>query len=411
MVATRIIALASATAAPLLFTLMPQVHGAAGDATRVLGRSVGDGLTTGAWNIELDNPTGDVIHLTTGPNTAAPRIVADAATTVGSPLVDSATAAFTVGAANVGTDLGMTLVGAGIPAGASVGSIVSATRISMVDASGNALNATATATNVSLTIGSGPSVNGAIIAMGVDNGGQGLVVRNKYQGIGINLQQLDTVALATAYAFVLDHFSHIAPAVLWRFQGATATQPMFMLAGISATLGQKLLSVSGSNQPGGSPTSGYIDAYSGEIIWARSISTIAPNSSVTPQFLVSDEAGSNSTDTYLQSKTTTDHGLVLTRYSGSAGLFYSSKLVSATDRIKLLVGNGAQAKGTHTYTTGIEIRGTSGGITQMGFFGHAVVSQQTKAATMSTGGAETNVNLATAINAINTALVNLGLAA
>jgi hypothetical protein len=48
--------------------------------------------------------------------------------------------------------------------------------------------------------------------------------------------------------------------------------------------------------------------------------------------------------------------------------------------------------------------------TGIGFFNTTPVAKQTISAALSTGGAETNTNIATAINAIRTALINYGLA-
>ncbi|MBZ9986055.1 hypothetical protein LB572_02975 [Mesorhizobium sp. BH1-1-5] len=61
--------------------------------------------------------------------------------------------------------------------------------------------------------------------------------------------------------------------------------------------------------------------------------------------------------------------------------------------------DGAGAKKVEYNTTGV------------GFFGVAPVAQQAIGAALSTGGAETNTNIATRINQIRTALINLGLAA
>lgn len=85
-----------------------------------------------------------------------------------------------------------------------------------------------------------------------------------------------------------------------------------------------------------------------------------------------------------------------------------------------------KAGGTDTNSSvGIEGKGTGGAVirdgaaakkfecntTGLGFFAATPVGVQTLSAALSTGGAETNTNIATAINAIRTALINYGLAA
>ena len=53
-----------------IFTTMPEVHAASGDATPVYGRSATDGKTVAAWNVVDDSAAGDLFHFTTGPNKA-----------------------------------------------------------------------------------------------------------------------------------------------------------------------------------------------------------------------------------------------------------------------------------------------------------------------------------------------------
>ena len=84
-----------------------------------------------------------------------------------------------------------------------------------------------------------------------------------------------------------------------------------------------------------------------------------------------------------------------------------------------------KAGGTDTNSSvGVEGKGTGGFVardgaaakkfecntTGVGFFNATPVAKQTLSAALSTGGSETNTNLATAINSIRTALVNYGLA-
>lgn len=89
----------------------------------------------------------------------AGRIVTDGVTTITSPIITSATAAFTAN-----TDIGMLVTGAGIPQYATIASVQSATQATL------SANATASGSGVSLNLGGGEYSNGIISQSDVPGG-------------------------------------------------------------------------------------------------------------------------------------------------------------------------------------------------------------------------------------------------
>lgn len=255
------------------------------------------------------------------------------------------------------------------------------------------------------------NANGAVIAIGIDYGGTGIVLRNKKQGIGLNIDQLNTVDSATAYAFVATQRSNVAPHTR-KFLEATATKPVEVWD-VHASVAAGTPHVQWNDQGvGGSFLAGQILSDVGTLDWRRSIEVRAPNSSGTPLIRVRDEASTPS-EAYLGGKTNGELGLRVYRYSGSTTTAYAFGWLAESDRFKLKAGQGPANKGSETFSTMIEVRciAGTGNLGQMGFFGATPVNRQTLPSAMSTGGSETNANLATAINQLRSILSNLGLAA
>jgi hypothetical protein len=220
-----------------------------------------------------------------------------------------------------------------------------------------------------------------LIAMGIDNGGIGLVIRNKLKGIGQHIEQLDTITEATSFGLLVNHYSSVAAAVRFNLN-STATKPLLILHASTAPAFSLLLQAD-DNGVGGSTLAGRIFADTGQIDWRRTIQTIAPNSSGTPLIRVADEVASNPTETYLAAKTNGDTGLRVYRWSGSAALMYASAWLATTDRIKLVVGNGAQNKGSETLNTLIE--GRVNATPLLGFFGVTPAAQPAATADIKAG--------------------------
>jgi len=354
-----------------VFTTMPEIHGASGETVAINGRTPGDGMINGPWNVVHDGLAGDVLHFTTGPNTEAGRTVADLVTTAGSKIVTSATAAFrtqALGAPNgtTGSDAQKVVIAAGIPAGTVIASVQSATQATL------SANATETATGVSAQIGASltGNPNGAVFAVGVGYGGTGVVVRNYWKGIGLNVQQLPWVSSPTAYAFFGLQQSNVAPWGRYAMVSGT-TQPMlYMAPSGSVSAGATWLKV-GDN--GG--TAGYINADNGVIDWRRTIQSVSPDTSSAGMVRATSESLTQPSEAYLSGSSAGDTGFRTYRYSGTGSTFYAAGWLATTDRLKLVVGDGAQTKGAETLATVIEARAIAGG-GRLGFFGVAPVAQQ-----------------------------------
>lgn len=434
------------------FNKFPWVHAASGENV-VQGRTATDGLTT-PWNIQHDGISGDLFHLTTGPNTTTSRTVTDGVTTSGSAIVTSATALFTPGplSSGVGTDIGKTISGTGIPAGTSIATLINTTvtvgsngavlpqaTINVADttnfaAAGTATivlaggvttaiaytgktgttltgctggsgtlatsqtvysgeaalmsaNATASGSGVTLTLGTGPNANGAVIAIGVDNAGTGIITRNKYKGIALQVDHLSTVASSGSYGlFVQNQAPSTAGPAVRIFQSGGATALQFDSSTAPAgSLAMKL----NDNGVGGNVLSGQIGADLGMIDWRRTIQTFAPNSSGTPLVRVADEADSPSglgTETFLTAKTTGG------TFSGFAGVYFRRNTTgnnantaifagrigmdtTNADRLSFEVANGSTTRGSETYRKIIAMRGSTGSTGGLAFFGVTPVAQ------------------------------------
>lgn len=274
-----------------LFTIFPQAHSSTGNATPIYGRTSTDGITVGAWNLLHDGIAGDLLHMTTGPNSVS-------------------------------------------------------------------------------------NANGAIIALGVDYGGTGLITRNKSTGIALHVDHLNTVSSTSSFGCFMYHDSSVGgPFSAWQMDQHAATPmiKMYPVAGVTITAGAKWFDLY-CNAVGGNTNAGSVYADTGLFDWRRTIQTIAPNSSVTPLLRVADEVANNPSEVYLGAKTNGELGIRAYRWAGSSNLMYAHAWLASSDRFKLQVGNGAQAKGAETLATLIEVRANA--TPQMGFFGATPVAQQ-----------------------------------
>lgn len=107
--------------------------------------------------------------------------------------------------------------------------------------------------------------NGSVIAIGVDNGATGIVVQNKKQGVGLTLNQLNTITSASAYMLNCDHFSSVAVFSSWRVN-STATKAMMAFKASSAPASAPWMTFADNVGP-----SGQINADTGMIVWTRDI--------------------------------------------------------------------------------------------------------------------------------------------
>lgn len=258
------------------------------------------------------------------------------------------------------------------------------------------------------------NANGAVIAIGVDYGGLGLITRNKSVGTALRVDQLSTVSSATGYAVVMYHESTVAPFSLWSM-AAAATQPMIKMAPTTAgNIASGAVYMEVVDPDATTPVAGRILADTGVIDWRRTIQTVAPRAGITPQIRVADEVATTPTESYIQAKTTGETGLVLKRNStGGAGASrFLGKFVNDAangDRFVLRVSRGAVADGSEVYADLITLRANAGtgNKGQMAFFGASPTNQPAAISSPTADAA----SLKTAVDAIRTALTNLGLTA
>lgn len=110
----------------------------------------------------------------------------------------------------------------------------------------------------------GPNFTGnAIVGIGVDYGGKGLLVNNKGTGIGINLTQFNTISSANAHGLYGVQNNTLASVVRLHQQVAGAASLLWATADATATAGQKL--IRWGTGASWSTDKGYIDATSGEL--------------------------------------------------------------------------------------------------------------------------------------------------
>ena len=73
-----------------------------------------------------------------------------------------------------------------------------------------------------LLMGQDSSASAWTIGIGVDSGfGNGMIVRNKAKGIGVKVEQVETISSATAYGLSVEQKSALAPAVFMEQKAVT----------------------------------------------------------------------------------------------------------------------------------------------------------------------------------------------
>jgi len=119
----------------------------------------------------------------------------------------------------------------------------------------------------------GPNMTAnALIGLGVDYGGKGLIVNNKGTGIGINLTQFNTISSSSAFGFygVQNHTS--APLMMLYQQVAGAAEALRVRADGTATAGQRLFSWWTP-----SAEAGFADALSGKLQVSSGLLSVGTN--------------------------------------------------------------------------------------------------------------------------------------
>lgn len=126
--------------------------------------------------------------------------------------------------------------------------------------------------NYLLHLMTGPNAiaSAALIGMGVDNGGIGLLVTNKKTGRGINLTNAATITAIDAYGMLGIQQSNLAQLVVLEAQVADTAPLLVLRQAVGATGTRKLQQWFGHD--GVSQTeAGYVHAGDGRLIWNKTI--------------------------------------------------------------------------------------------------------------------------------------------
>lgn len=212
----------------------------------------------------------------------------------------------------------------------------------------------------------------ALIALGVDNDGIGLLIPNKKNGRALVIDQKSTAA--NAYGVHVTQTSTTAPAVRMELNVAGAASLLQLLALGSST--GTLLEVGDT-----AGTAGRIDAVSGLIDWRRNVQVSNKQSGEVPNYLVTTtSSAANSTNTrraYRGAAEATYFGA-----TGAAGVYYAYRFAHGGSQAQFQVAaNLAAADPTaplpsepSSWLPVIGFRYSSGA-RQIGFYGATPVSQ------------------------------------
>lgn len=237
--------------------------------------------------------------------------------------------------------------------------------------------------------------NTALIALGVDNDGVGLLIPNKQKGRGIVGDQRATVTAADAYWLHATQRSPGSPLVRLEMQANDAAPLMQMLAFGTPGADQKLLYI-------GDPTgqAGVINAADGSIEWRRNITVQDPASgSGTSVIAVTSNNG-----VVAGSRQHTRHvkdGLEYYNPTGAAGTWWPFKIAAGGSHLQIRAGGSTSAVGTlPTMVNMIDVQNG-----KLSFFGATAVAQPTGMGAAATDAATTQA----LVNNLRTAMINLGL--
>jgi len=235
----------------------------------------------------------------------------------------------------------------------------------------------------------------ALVALGVDNDGIGLLIPNKLKGRGIVGDQRATVTAADAYWMHATQRSPGSPLVRFEMQANDAAPLMQLLAFGTPGVDQKLLYI-------GDPTgqAGVINAADGSIEWRRNVTVQDPASGTGTSAL----SVTSNNGVAVASRQHTRHvkdGLEYYNPTGSAGTWWPFKIAAGGSHLQIRAGGSTSAVGTlPTMVNMIDV--TNG---KLSFFGATAVAQPTGMGAAASDAATTQA----LVNNLRSALINLGL--
>jgi hypothetical protein len=247
--------------------------------------------------------------------------------------------------------------------------------------------------------GPGLSGNAAIIGIGIDHGGRGILLNNKSTGVGLNIVQNATISTGGAYGMLGDQRSALAPIVRWvasvdDFAPLVQYKLGSWITPAANTRMVEWRGVAGEDM-------GHVAADTGHFVWRNTVRVISPDSSTIATVDVRDEAA-NASRVHVRSKASADTGLRIYRYSGSGVSFFPWYVGADGSSLKMQVASGTatHALGAETMQTIIEAQG--GADAKLGVFGATPIAKPTVSGTRAGGAGPRFVNLATAGDHIST---------
>lgn len=250
-----------------------------------------------------------------------------------------------------------------------------------------------------LLAGAGMSHTAALIALGVDNNGIGLLVPNKATGRGIVGDQRSTVAATDAYWLHATQRSTAAPLVRLE-QNAAGVAPALQLIAFNEgatppTAAQQLLYVS---DPVGQ--AGAVYAADGRLEWRRQVTIQDKDGTTTSYLTVTDNSGVP-VDSRKHTQVQKD-GAYWWNPTGTAGTWWPFAVRGQGSHLFIEAGGSSSAVGTATRTALVDFQNG-----KIGFFGATPVARPTGTPVAATDAATTQ----TLVNSLRASLVALGLIA
>ena len=203
-----------------------------------------------------------------------------------------------------------------------------------------------------------------IMGVGVDNGaGNGIIVRNKSQGIGLKIEQVERIASATAYGLAVQQNSALAPAVHMELRGANADglgtpatlMELFSYVNTDATNLQVWNSYAA--------TAGYVTAGTGLFRWNKAMEIVGDTFNVRSY-------DSTPAPARRHMKHNAITGITFWSPTGTDNLWYGTRFNSGGSNFNISTAPSGANPDTATYTDIIKIKHG-----MLGFFGTAAVAR------------------------------------
>lgn len=248
-----------------------------------------------------------------------------------------------------------------------------------------------------LLSGANMSHTAALLGLGVDNDGIGIMIPNKKLGRGIVGDQRSTVTAADGYWLHVTQRSAAAPAVRLEMNANDAADVMQLIAFGSPGAGQRLLYVSDPNGE-----AGRIIASNGQMLWQRNIRIRNQASGEVVSYLELSTSSASSAST-TRKNWIANNGETTFSPTGSAGVYYPYRSTRSGNIWVFQVAptitaasptNPNPTDDSPTWSTLLGMR-YEGGAAKLGFFGATPVAKPT--------------GVAVTAEAIHAALVSLGL--